>query len=112
MARLDRVSSLLKQEIARILRQRVNDSRIGFISITEIKLSKDLAHAWIYYSQLGNDIEKNKTKKGLYSATKFIEQELYKVDFNLKTLPKLHFKFDPSLERGVELVNKINDLDT
>lgn len=110
MSRLDRVASLIKSEISLILSRKINDSRIGFISILEVELSKDLGHAWIHYSQIGSEEEKQRTKKGLSSATKFIQAELFKV-LDLQTIPKIHFKFDPSLEKGVDLVTKITKLE-
>lgn len=109
MSRQDRISSLLKAELSKLIHQKINDSRIGFISITEVIISKDNQHAWVYYSQIGNDKQKEQTKKGLASATKFLHSELSKI-IRYMALPKLHFRFDDSLEKGVDLVNKINEL--
>ena len=74
-----------------------------------IKLSNDLAHAWVYYSQIGNDKEKERTKKGLASATKFIHAELSKL-IRYMSIPKIHFRFDESLEKGVHLIKKIDEI--
>ncbi len=109
MFRLKRVASLIKSEIARIIRQDLHDDGIGFISITEVAVSKDIRHAWIYYSQIGTDEEKELTKQRLYKSRKFIKGKLGDV-IEMKTVPDLHFKFDTSIERGVEIVSKINDL--
>ncbi|MFT5170595.1 MAG: ribosome-binding factor A [Candidatus Marinamargulisbacteria bacterium] len=110
MSRRERLSSILKKEISQILNRRINDSRIGFISITEVTVSKDFAHAMVYYSQIGSDEEKEKTKKGLYSSQKFIKAEVGRV-VRIHTVPDIHFKFDDSLERGVDLVQKIDRLE-
>ncbi|RAP38152.1 30S ribosome-binding factor RbfA [Candidatus Marinamargulisbacteria bacterium SCGC AAA071-K20] len=109
MVRVDRLASVLRSEISSILSKKINDSRIGFISITEIKISKDMTQAQVYYSQFGSEEDKLKTKKGLQSASPFIQSELFKV-INIQIIPKIHFQFDPSIERGVDLVNKINEL--
>ena len=66
MSRVEKVASLLKKEIALIIQRTLNDKRIGFISITDVKVSKDLHHAKVKYSQLGGD--KEETKRGLSSA--------------------------------------------
>ena len=108
MSRKKKLSSLLRVEISSILRK-INDSRIGFISITEVNLSNDLHHAWIYYSQIGNEAQKESTKKGLASATKFIHAELSKL-IRYIIIPKLHFRFDDSLEKGSDLINKIDEI--
>ena len=109
MKRKERISSLLQQEVSSILRKKINDDRIGFISITSVTVSDDLAHAWIYYSQIGSKEEKEKTKRGLASATKFIHADLSR-NIRYMAVPKIHFKFDESLEKGVSLVEKINNL--
>ena len=106
MKRINKVNSLIKSEIALILRKNVGDERVGFVSITEVKVSNDLKHAWIYYSALGNDKEKTKTGKGLNSAKGYIRAQLCKT-LNLKTIPDLHFKPDNSLERGSDIINKL-----
>ena len=104
-----RTASLLRQEIASILLKDINDERIGFISLTYVKLSTDRAHAWVYYSQIGDEKEKNKTKKGLSSATAYIHSELSK-RIRYMAIPQLHFRFDESVERGVDISQKIDDL--
>ena len=109
MSRLDRVASLLKKEIAEILQKKVNDQRIGFVSIIDIKLSPDLSIAWIYYSHLGSEEDLKRTRRGLNSAKHFIRLELAKV-YRGQTLPELRFVFDDSIQKGVDLVNKINSL--
>ena len=109
MARQDRISSLLKSEIATLLRNKINDDRIGFISITDVTVSKKHDHAYVYYSQIGTPEEKERTKKGLASASKFLHAELSKI-IRYMAVPKLHFRFDDSIERGVETLNKINSL--
>ena len=107
--RLERISALLKVEISRILRQTINDPKIGFISIIEIKLSKDLGIAKVYYSQIGTEQEKEDTLARLKKVRGVIKGELGRV-LHLKTIPNLRFVFDPSLEKGVDLVQKINNL--
>ncbi len=109
MSRIDRIASLIKHEVADILLRRVNDSRIGFITIVDVIVSKDLSHAKIYYSQLGSDKEKSKTRVGLAAAQKFIRSEVGKA-LKTRIVPDLHFFFDESVERGVYLAGKINDL--
>jgi ribosome-binding factor A len=107
-ARLERISSLIKRELASVLHKSINDKRIGFITILRVVVSKDLSHARIFYSQIGTEKQIEETKKGLYSATRFIHTELCYAIPDLQKMPKLHFKYDHSLEKAVDLVNKIN----
>jgi len=107
--RKEKIESLLQVEIASLIQHKLNDNRIGFISITDVSMSKDFREAFVYYSQIGSEEQKEITKKGLSSATKFIHAELSKM-IRYMAIPKLKFRFDTSLERGVKLVDKLNDL--
>ncbi len=108
MSRHQKLASLLKQEIATILRVRINDDRIGFITLTEITISKDFGHAWVRYSLIGGDADREKTKKGLQSATPFIHNALCKL-LTHQNIPRLHFKYDESLEKGFNIIEKMKE---
>jgi ribosome-binding factor A len=104
------MASLLKKEISSILLTRVNDNKIGFITIINIEVAKDYSIAKIYYSQLGSDTEIQETKKALMSASKFIHFELCKGIKYIQTVPKLKFIYDDGIERGANIINKLNTL--
>jgi ribosome-binding factor A len=110
MSRLLKVASLLKKEIASILLTRVNNNKIGFITITEVTVAKDFSTAKVSYSQLGSEKEIQETKKALSSASKFIHFELCKAIKYMKTIPRLIFMYDDRIERGVQMVNKMKGL--
>ena len=111
MNRIKRVEALIKEEIASILHKKIHNTRIGFVSIIDIKISKDLSHARVFYSQIGTEDEKEETFKNLKKAAKFIKGEVGKV-IRVKTIPNLRFIPSDSLEKGSELVRKINALNT
>ena len=109
-SRMKRVENLILQSIPTIINQKVNDERIGFISITSVEISKDLSTAKVYYSQIGSEEEKEKTFKGLCSAAGTIKGYISNI-VHLKRIPNLRFIYDDSLERGVETLKKIQELD-
>jgi len=109
MSRHHKLAALLKKEIADLLLKRINDKRIGFITLTDIEISKDYAHAWVYYSMMGSEEDRYTTKKGLQSATPFIHSELCKA-LTHQNIPKLHFKYDDSLEKGFNILQKMKEL--
>ncbi len=109
MSRMDRIDELIRREVSEILIRRVNDHRIGFISVVRVKTSPDLSLATIYYSQIGNDEEKRRTSNALRSATGFIRGEVGK-KLTLKVVPRIKFQFDDSIERGDDLLKKIKAL--
>ncbi|MFA4967271.1 MAG: 30S ribosome-binding factor RbfA [Candidatus Margulisiibacteriota bacterium] len=99
MARPERVAELIKEEVSRIIHERVSDPRIGFISITNVELTPDLKSAKIFASVLGDKNERQKTFEGLRSATPFIRGRLGDV-LNLRFMPEISFVYDKSIERG------------
>ncbi len=109
MSRIIRVESLLKQEISRIIQQDFR-SNLGLISITKLKISKDLTNATVFYSHLGSDQERKKSYEKLIKSTSFIKKELGK-HIRLKRIPHLTFKQDFSLERGSDVLDKLKSLE-
>ena len=107
--RIEKVCSLIKVNLSIILTRKLDDSRIGFISIIDVNVSKDLAHAWVYYSQIGSDKEKYQTKQALNQAAGFLRKELA-AKIRLKTIPELHFIFDASIEKGSNILDKMDKL--
>lgn len=108
--RKERVEALIREDVWEILRERVNDPRIGFISITGVDVSPDLENAAIHVSILGDEKKKQEAMNGLYSATKFIRGELGK-RLELRFVPEIRFVRDDSLERGSKVLGLINELE-
>mgnify|MGYP001299329577 CR=1 FL=1 len=109
MSRIVRVESLLKEEISLII-QKDFRSNLGLISITGIKISKDLANATVFYSHLGSESERKKSLEKLNKATSFIKKKLGK-NIRLKRIPSLTFKLDHSLERGSNILDKLKSFE-
>ena len=108
--RLRRVEVLIQETIATLLSQKkVADGRIGFVTITSVKVNADLSLAKVYYSHFGVSKDRFKTNKGLQAASGFIHTQLCK-KLHLKKVPTLRFIPDPSLEKGFEITEAIKDL--
>ena len=76
--RLKRLQEEIKKEVSFIIQQRVKDPRLGFVSITDVELSRDYAYCKIFISVLGDETEREQTMEGLTKATGFIRSELAK----------------------------------
>ena len=77
----------------------VKDKSIGFITITEVRLTKDLSYLTVYYTILGKDTKKDAAKKAIDRSKAFIRTTLaHKV--NMRKSPILVFKYDESLDYG------------
>lgn len=110
MGRTERLSSLIQRKISDIIQKKVQNSKIGFVSITEVKLSGDLQHAKVYYSVLGNEKQKRDTVKGIKQASSFIRSQLAG-SLDTKQVPELNFIADDSLEKGDKIIQKIKELE-
>jgi ribosome-binding factor A len=100
--RTDRVEELLKQEIARIVREDVKDPRVGFATIMDVVVSPDLRHARVFVSVLGTEEDKNVSLAALRRAGGFIRARVGD-EVTLKYLPELKFEIDRSLERAARI---------
>jgi ribosome-binding factor A len=102
--RSQRVSDLLRQEIANIIMYRLKDPRVGFLTVTDVDVTDDIKLARVYVSILKED-EKKATLEVLNSAKSFIRSELSK-RLRMKFIPSIEFRLDTSIEYG----NKIEKL--
>ncbi len=100
--RSEKLSELLKEEISKILLREVKDPRIGFVSLTDVKVSGDLRHAKVFVSVYGSEEEKEKTMKGLEKATGFI-RKLVGERIKVYHTPEIIFRYDDSIEHGVHI---------
>jgi ribosome-binding factor A len=107
--RSDRVADRVRSDISELLLKKVNDPRIGFVSVTRVKTSDDLRNMTVYVSAFGADeAKKKRTLQGLKSATPFLEREIFRL-LNIKVAPELLFKIDDSLEQGQQVLKHIKE---
>jgi ribosome-binding factor A len=91
-ARTDRVGEEFREILAESI-QGLKDPRIGFVTVTGVKVSPDLHVAWIYYTVLGDEKAKVATRAALRSATRYLRHELGR-QIRLKVTPELRFEED------------------
>ena len=101
-SRKDRVSEQIRRELADLIRTELKDPRVGMISITDVEVTADYAHAKIYFSTMAGSEHLAEVMEGLQKASGFLRRELGK-RISIHMTPQLHFVFDQSLERGAEL---------
>ena len=107
--RVERVNSIIRQEISQLLQRQVNDPRLGnFIAVTDVDTSADLKFAKVFVSRIGSEEEKQETLRVLASASGFFRKELGR-RINLRYIPELIFQWDDSIERGDHLLQLIDD---
>jgi ribosome-binding factor A len=108
--RAERVSNLIRQEICELLQEHVNDPRLkALISVTRVSTSPDLRNSKIYVSVLGDKAEAQDVLKGFKSAAGYFRRELSQ-RLTTRVVPELMFELDNSIERGVRLLNFIEQV--
>jgi ribosome-binding factor A len=93
-----------------IIRRELKDPRIGFVSITAVRMSPDLRQARVRVSVLGNPDEQKASMAGLVSAKGLIKHELGRRLQNLKFSPELRFELDPSIEYSVHIAELLKEV--
>ncbi|MDY7575621.1 30S ribosome-binding factor RbfA [Actimicrobium sp. CCI2.3] len=104
-----RVADQIQRDLAEIVAYELKDPRVGMITVTEVQLTPDYAHAKVFFTMLSDDKESIKnTVTGLKIASGFIRGQLGR-RLHVHTLPELHFVHDTSTARGIELSKLIDE---
>lgn len=106
--RLRRIAEQIQRELSEILRLELKDPRVGMITLTDVEVSSDLAHAKVFFTLFGDEAALAQTEEGLGRAAGFLRSVLAK-RITTHNVPELHFHYDPSVERGVRLSQLIDD---
>ena len=112
-SRTRRVGEQVQREIAQLVQQEIKDPRLGLVTISAVKLSKDMSHANIFFTVLDEEHPIEETLKVLEGAAGFLRHELAK-RMQLRIVPHIHFKYDESISYGNELsalINKAMDME-
>jgi ribosome-binding factor A len=87
----------------------LKDPRIGFVTVTGVRTTTDLAQATVYVSVLGSPQEQDRTLEGLQSAHGVLQARVAR-ELGTRRTPVLAFEYDPAIERGVRLTKLIDEL--
>ena len=107
--RSEKVAEAIHELVSALLLKGVKDPRIGFTTITGVKVSDDLHLATIYFSVIGNEAEKQSTEIGLNSARGFIRRELGK-SLRMRYVPDVLFRYDESVDYGQRIDTLLNEI--
>lgn len=106
--RTARLNELVRQVLADEI-ERVDDARVGFVTITGVDVTGDLRQATIYYSALGSDEAREETAEALRSLTVHLKTVLAR-QVRMKYTPSLIFREDPALTAGERIEQIIRAL--
>jgi ribosome-binding factor A len=98
-SRAERVAGLLKDILADTLRKKVKDPRLAGVLITDVKMTRDLKIAKVYFVASGNNVCKEKATEGIRRAGGFFKKSLSR-EMDLRYIPELNFFYDESFDYG------------
>lgn len=109
--RSEKVAEAIHEEVSALLVKGLKDPRIGFVTITGVKVTDDLHLATIYFTVIGNDEQKTDSAAGLNSAKGFIRREMGKT-LKMRYVPDLIFRYDASVEYGNRIEGILKEIKT
>jgi ribosome-binding factor A len=95
-----RVGDQIQRDLAELIARELKDPRVGMVTINEVKVTPDYAHAQVFFSLLTGEPEE--TTLALNQAAGFLRNGLFK-RLHIHTVPTLHFQFDRTTERAADM---------
>ena len=103
-----RVADQIQRDLSEIIAFELKDPRVGMVTITEVQVTPDYAHAKVFFTMLSDDpVAIQNTVDGLTKAAGFMRGQLGR-RLSIHTLPALHFFHDSSTARGIEMSKLID----
>lgn len=104
-----RIAEQIQRELSEIIRVELKDPRVpGLITITDVEVTRDQAHAKVFFTILGDEGKVEEATTALKRAGGFLRSQLAQ-RLLLRTVPQLDFKYDASVERGMKLTRLIDE---
>jgi ribosome-binding factor A len=109
MHRIKKIEVDLKREISFIINNKIKDPRVSFVTLTDVKLSPDYKHLNVFFSIMGQEREIEEGIAGLNNSKGYITKSLLgRVE--LRTVPKISFIYDRSIDNGLRISKIIDGL--
>ena len=103
--RSERVAGTIRRELARLIQLELKDPDVGFISLSDVEVSRDLAHARVFVTVFEPE-RASASVRALTRAAKFLRRRLGQ-QMRIRSVPELHFEHDASVETGSRMDNLI-----
>ena len=107
--RKDRLSSEIVRQTGMILTQELRDPRLGFMTVTRVKVSDDYKYARIFVSIMGSKKQKKLGLSGLKSAQGFVQRELSR-RIRMRQFPSIAFELDESIDKAFKITQLMDDI--
>lgn len=100
--RSTRIAAQIQREMAELLRTEVEAPELGMITVSDVEVTRDMAHATVYVTFLGCRLEQKAALKRLKEFAPHLRQLLSR-QIRMRVMPELRFAYDDSLERGIHM---------
>ena len=107
--RPQRLALQIQQEVSLMISRDMKDRRVGFVTVTGVRLTPDLRHARIFISMMGSEGEKEESLDALNHATGWVRHELGQ-RIRMKFIPEIVFQMDTSQEYGEHIDRLIDEI--
>ena len=107
--RTERVSSLLQKELGTLILEQVKDPRLGFVTITHVKVTADLKSAVVFFTVMGDQKKKEDSLMVLRRASGFLQHEIGHA-LKMRYTPRLQFEIDDMVDKSFEIEEVIQRL--
>jgi len=108
--RQERIQEQLVQELSEMIRRDLRDPRLGFVTLTGAEITRDLRHAKVYVSVLGDTEAQTQSIKALNSASGLLRGEFAR-RAHLRVAPDLVFQQDIGIERGQKIFDLLHSVE-
>lgn len=110
--RPDRVAEAIREEVATFLSEGAKDPRIrAFVTVTAVDVTRDLRHATVYVTLMGDEADKKSTVQGLASVASHLRSRLGK-SLRLRSAPEIHFRTDQSVANATRIESLLAQIRT
>ena len=108
--RIRRVDGAVRAVLGDAISKGLQDPRVGFVTVTQVKTSPDLRHARVYVSVLGSEDEQASTLEGLRSAQGYLQARVA-AELRLKHTPTLTFELDDTVDRAMRITGILDSIE-
>jgi ribosome-binding factor A len=106
-----KLAERIRERVAQVVLYELQDPRIAFTTITRVKLARDLSRCEIFYSVLGTEGDKSKTRHALNEARGYVQREVAKV-LRTRTVPHMVFEYDPAIDGAMRVEELLKQVES
>lgn len=106
--KIERIASDIIKYLSNILLTETNDDLLKSVTLTEVKVSKDLSYAKVYFTSI-SDMSHKEIEKEMKEASPFLRGKLAKV-LEVRNIPELQFVYDETIEYATKIERIINNI--